>query len=122
MDSGRNIQGGRCSVWLAPAALLAGSWIVMAAMSLQPRDGAEVLAVAFPPWWSTQRALLAAASANAGIVRVTAIPALLVIRPADDDGLERLRKAGAWLTIDPQAISACLKTDASGVGNDARKS
>lgn len=116
MDSGRNIQVGRRSVWFGPSALLAGSWIVMAAISIQPREDAEVLAVAFPPWWSTQRALLAAASAKADIVRMTAIPALLVIRPANDDGLARLREAGAWLAIDPQAISACLETDALGGG------
>lgn len=116
MVSGRNIQTARWSVWLGPAALLAGSWIVIAAMSMQPRGGADVLAVAFPPWWSTQRAFLAAASANAGIVRMTTLPGLLVVRPAADDGLARLREAGAWLTMDPQAISACSNTDALEAG------
>ena len=50
----------------------------------------------------------AAASANAAIVRMTALPSLLVVRPDDQEGLARLRKAGAWLTIDPQAIAACF--------------
>ena len=77
-------------------------------MSLQVRPGAEVVAVAFPPWWSTQQVLLAAASANAAIVRTTAIPAILVVRPDDHDGMTRLREAGAWLAIDPQAIAACF--------------
>jgi hypothetical protein len=88
--------------------LLIASWTAVAALSLQARAGAEVVAVAFPPWWSTQQVFLAAGSANAAIVRMTAIPALLVVRPDDDDGLARLRKAGAWLAIDPQAIAACF--------------
>jgi hypothetical protein len=50
----------------------------------------------------------AAASANAAIIRITAIPSLLVVRPDDHDGLTRLRGAGAWLAMDPQAIAACL--------------
>ena len=51
---------------------------------------------------------LAAASADAAIVRTTAVPPLLVVRPDEHDGLARLRQAGAWLTIDPQAIAACF--------------
>jgi hypothetical protein len=64
--------------------------------------------VAFPPWWSAQQVFLAAASANAAIVRMTAIPAILVVRPDDHDGLTRLHEAGVWLAIDPQAIAACF--------------
>jgi hypothetical protein len=39
---------------------------------------------------------------------MTAIPSLLVVRPDDHDGLTRLRGAGVWLTMDTQAIVACL--------------
>jgi hypothetical protein len=88
--------------------LLVVSWIAIAALSLQARPGAEIVAVAFPPWWSAQQVVLAAASADAAIVRTTAVPSLLVVRPDDHDGLARLRSAGAWLAIDPQAISACF--------------
>jgi len=84
--------------------LLVASFIAVAALSLQVQPGAEVLAVAFPPWWSARRVFLAAASANAAIVRV----AILVVRPDDRDGLTRLRNAGVWLTMDPRAIAACL--------------
>ncbi|WP_347710872.1 hypothetical protein [Bradyrhizobium sp. CB1650] len=93
------------------AALLIASWSVIAALSLRARAGAELVAVAFPPWWSAQQAFLAAASANAPIVRTTAIPALLVVRPNDHDGISQLRSAGAWLTIDPQALAACINAD-----------
>lgn len=80
----------------------------MAALSLQVRPGAEIVAVAFPPWWSAQRIFTAAAAADAVIVRITAIPSILVVQPDRSDGLARLRESGAWFAIDPQAIAACL--------------
>jgi hypothetical protein len=94
--------------WLNAAALLLVSWLAVAALALQVRPGSEIVAVAFPPWWSTQQSLLAAASADAAIVRITAVPSLLVVRPDPVNGLERLRKAGAWFAIDPQAVAACF--------------
>ncbi len=85
--------------------MLVASLVAIASLSLQIRPGSVVVAVAFPPWCSAQEVLLAAASA---IVRMTALPALLVVRPDDHDGLTRLREAGAWLAMDPQAIAACF--------------
>ena len=120
MERGDTIPTTRRPAWLGAAALLIASWIAVAALSLQARAGAEVVAVAFPPWWGTERALLAAASANASIVRLTALPTLLVVRPDRDGGLNRLYESGAWLTIDPRAIAACLKPDDLGVGDDLR--
>lgn len=108
MERGNSITTHRWPAWLNAAALLVASFIAIAALSLQVRPGAEVVAVAFPPWWSAQQVLLAAASANAAIVRMTAVPAVLVVRPDDRDGLARLRQAGVWLAMDPQAIAACL--------------
>jgi hypothetical protein len=93
---------------LNAAVLLISSWIFIAALSLQVRPDTEVVAVVFPPWWSAQQALQAAASANAAFVRTTAIPAVLVVRPDERAGLARLREAGAWITIDPRAVAACL--------------
>ncbi|MGZ5871627.1 MAG: hypothetical protein ACXWKP_05890 [Bradyrhizobium sp.] len=90
------------------AALLVASFIAIAALSFQIRPGTEVVAVAFPPWWSAQQAFQATASANAAIVRMTAIPSVLVVRPDDRAGLARLREAGAWLAVDPRAIAACF--------------
>jgi hypothetical protein len=98
----------RSTAWLNAVALLAASWFAIAALSLQIRPGAEVVAVVFPPWWNAQEVFLASASADAAIVRMTAVPFLLVVRPDLRDGLTRLRKAGAWLAMDPQAIAACF--------------
>ena len=94
--------------WLNASALLLASFIAVAALSLQVRPGSEIVAVVFPPWWSEQQSMLAAGSADAAIVRTTAVPSLLVVRPDRTDGLARLRHAGAWFAIDPQAIAACF--------------
>jgi hypothetical protein len=107
MERGTNIPATRWPAWLNAVALLIASWIAITALSLQVKAGAEVVAVAFPPWWNDQQVLLAAASAHAAIVRMTALPSVLVVRPDDNDGLRQLRNAGAWLTLDPQAIAAC---------------
>jgi hypothetical protein len=108
MEPGKIMPTTRWPAWLNATVLLIASWIAIAALSLQIRPGAEVVAVAFPPWWSAQQVFSAAASANAAIIRMTAVPSLLVVRPDDQDGLTRLRQAGVWLTMDPQAIAACF--------------
>jgi hypothetical protein len=109
MDGNKTIPPSRWPAWLNAAALLIVSWVAIAALAFQARPGAEIVAVAFPPWWSAQQVLLAAASADAAIVRTTAVSSILVVRPNDRDGLARLRTAGAWIAIDPQAIAACFK-------------
>jgi hypothetical protein len=104
----KTISTSKWLAWLNATALLIASFVAVAVLSLQVRPGTEIVAVAFPPWWSTERAFSAAASADAAIVRMTAIPSLLVVRPDQHDGLARLRNAGVWLAMDPQAIAACL--------------
>ena len=88
MERGKTIPTSRWPDWLNAAGLLAASWIAIAALSLQARPGAEVVAVAFPPWWGAQQAMVAAGSAGAAIVRMTAVPSLLVVRP---DGQRRVQ-------------------------------
>jgi hypothetical protein len=101
MEPASITSAARWPAWTNAAVLMLASWIAVAALSLQVGPGAEIVAVAFPPWWGTERAFLAAA-------RITALPSVLVVRPDQHDGLARLREAGAWLAIDPQAIAACL--------------
>jgi len=108
MGHENGIPASRWPAWLNAAALLISSWIAIAALSFQIRTDAEVVAVAFPLWWNAQQAFQAAASTNATIVRTTAIPAILVVRPDDRGGLTRLREAGVWFAADPRAIAACL--------------
>jgi hypothetical protein len=108
MERSQPVTTSRWPTWINATGLLIASFVGMAALSLQVRPGTEIVAVAFPPWWSAQRIFTAAASANAAVVRTTRIPSLLVVQPDGHDGLARLREAGAWLAIDPQAVAACL--------------
>jgi hypothetical protein len=108
MERDTSISAVRWPAWLNAAALLIASFVAVATLSLRVRPGTEIVAVAFPPWWNTERALLAAASVDAAIVRMTAVPSLLVVRPDQHDGLTRLYDAGVWLAMDPQAIAACV--------------
>jgi hypothetical protein len=98
----------RWPAWLNASALLLASVVAVGWLSFQVRPGAEIVAVAFPPWWSSQQVFEAAASAGATIVRTTAISTLLVVKPGTYAGLNRLRQAGAWLMLDPQAVGACF--------------
>lgn len=95
--------------WRNPIGLLLASWIVIASLSLRLPAGAEAAAILFPPWWSAQQNMAAIASTDNAIVRTTAIPSIMVVQLVGQDGLARLRKAGAWLAIDPQALSGCFK-------------
>ena len=108
MERSLPVTTSRWPAWVNATGLLIASFVGVAALSLQVRPGAEIVAVAFPPWWSAQRIFTAAASADAAIVRITAIPSILVVQPDSRDGLSRLRESGVWLTIDPQAIDACF--------------
>jgi hypothetical protein len=108
MERARNIMTFRWPAWFNATGLLIASFIGISALSLQVRPGAEVVAVAFPPWWSSQEIFTAIASANAAIVRITAIPSILVVQPDSHAGLARLRESGVWFTIDPRAIAACF--------------
>jgi len=108
MERRGTIKTTRWPAWLNASLLLVVGFVAVALLSLQARADAEVVAIAFPFWWDSRETMTAAASAGAAIVRATAIPSLLVVRPPERDGLTRLRKAGAWFAMDPRAINACL--------------
>jgi hypothetical protein len=108
MERAQDIRTSRWPAWANATGLLIASFIGVAALSLQVRPGAEIVAVAFPPWWSASDVFAAVASAEAAIVRTTAIASVLVVRPDSTDGLTRLRQSGVWLALDPQAIAACF--------------
>jgi len=53
MERDRTISTPKWPAWLNATALLIASFVAVATMSLQVRPGADIVAVAFPPWWST---------------------------------------------------------------------
>jgi hypothetical protein len=107
MGPARHLESFRWPLWLRPVALLLVSWVWIVALTLRADPADTVVAVVFPPWWNAARVFAAAASAGAAIVRVGGISSVLVVQPAARDGLERLRDAGAWFVVNPQAVGAC---------------
>ena len=110
MEPGRQPAQSRWPQWPFPTALLLVSWLWVAALVTQARPGDDVVAVIFPPWWSADRSLAAAASTGAAIVRTGGISSILVVQPDGPDGLKHLHDAGAWFAVDPRAVGACFAT------------
>jgi hypothetical protein len=85
--------------------LIAGGLVVSAALTIMPRDSHRLVAV-FPPWWSGEEEL--AAAANAGVVgSVGRIPFILAVQSGDSGLGARLSKAGALLVLDGSAFTFC---------------
>jgi len=84
------------------------SSFMVAALATNVRSDAEAVAAVFPPWWSAERTIAAAAAAEASVIRTGALSTIIIVQPAREHGLGKLRTAGAWLTINPQAIAACF--------------
>jgi hypothetical protein len=105
--------------------LLAVSTLALAMLTLAPPPAAPgagsqgvgsegtVRAAVFPPWWNATRSFLAASAAGVAIIRTGAIPAILIVRLDHADSLARLRQAGVWLLLDPQALGGCTGKIAS---------
>ena len=70
-----------------------------------PRDPTRMAAV-FPPWWSSAQTASAAASAGQ-IAGAGGAPFILILRGEPDALATRLRAAGAWLLLDPDAAGQC---------------
>ena len=88
-----------------PAAILALLTVCTPLLVLtEPVDGPDVAAV-FPPGWQPAEAV---ARADVGLVRFGAFGNIGIVEIGDPDALARLRAAGAWLTLPPQALGGCL--------------
>ncbi|MGI4945701.1 MAG: hypothetical protein ACRYHQ_34935 [Janthinobacterium lividum] len=97
---------GRLATWAPCVALAAGSMLAAGASSLGPPSDGPIAAL-YPPWWSASQCLLAAA-AGGRPVRFGAAGFVVVVSPDTPDAARLLRRAGAWLLLDPRALGGCL--------------
>jgi hypothetical protein len=94
------------SQWLPGMSILAVSTAMLPVLSggmTDPRIGAGV----FPPWWSS-RDVIAAAGAAGSIVRLGAVPFIVVVRSDGSDVTDSLRASGSLFNLDPLGIAGCI--------------
>jgi hypothetical protein len=84
----------------------AGGLWVAAAAEFAPGDAARLVAV-FPPWWTAEQALAAAAEAApvAGVASAGFAVAVIADRPGV---IDELRRRGAWFVADGRLFAACF--------------
>jgi hypothetical protein len=88
-----------------PCGLAVASLLGAGLYNQQPTATGPVAAV-FPPWWAGTHSMAAAGQIGA-VVRFGAFPFVVVVVPEGENADERLRRAGAWLVLDPLAFGAC---------------
>ena len=77
---------------------------LIAALTAGPDLGP--VAAVFPPWWDSAHAF--AAAATGGPVLGMGLRGFVVlVAPEEPNGRQRLRRAGAWLLIDPSSLAGC---------------
>jgi hypothetical protein len=79
--------------------------LIVPVLAARPLDD-KVAAGVFPPWWS-QSQILAAASQAGQILRMGAVPFVVVVQ--DDEGAvaARLKEAGSLFSLDPNGAAGC---------------
>lgn len=81
----------------APLALIAG-----------PKDMSEGVAVVFAPWTDEATAMGRVGDAGGAVIRTGNLGFISIAIPASPEFAEDVRKAGAWLLLDPQIVGGCL--------------
>jgi hypothetical protein len=100
-------EGGlsRLRAWSLAGALGGLSLMAALALSLQPPASGPV-ALVFPPWWSMMRSVVSAATIGS-VVRLGAVPFIVVVQPDRRGPRGRLPSTAAWLVLDPRALGGC---------------
>jgi hypothetical protein len=95
----------RLGAWWLPAGVCSLSLAAALAVSLQPPLSGPV-ALVFPPWWSAMQSMISAAGIGV-VVRLGAVPFIVVVQPDRSGPRGRIRRSQAWLVLDPQALGGC---------------
>lgn len=100
------------AAWTPLAFVFAGSLVAAAMVSTRPTDAVRLAAI-YPPWWSAERALVAASSAGpiAGSGR---LPFIVAVSAAGPGLVERLKSSGALFVIDGSRFSFCISNQELG--------
>ena len=88
--------------------MLAASVVPLFAAQDLPDTGSGTVAAVFAPGVRSERILAAVAGADGRIVRHGRWPNIVVVHDAAPGLAGRLRRAGAWLVLDPDGLAGCL--------------
>jgi len=100
----------RLATALAVAALLAASTVPVFASADLPGDTSGTLAAVFPLGAAPAEVLAGIGAAGGAVVRGGGWDSVLVVHSDEAGFARRLRKAGAWLVVDPRSAAGCLIT------------
>jgi hypothetical protein len=88
--------------------LLAASTLPVFAAADLPGAASGTLAAVFAPGTDRAAALAAVAEADGLVVRAGGWGSVLIARSEQAGFAARLRRAGAWLVVDPRSAAGCL--------------
>ena len=108
--TGTGKPGRSLAAALAVVLLLAVSTLPIFAVADLPGNARGTVAVVFPPGTERSVALAAIAEANGLVVRGGGWGSVLVAYSDEVGFAQRLRRAGAWLVVDPRSAAGCLIT------------
>ena len=98
-------RGATALAWAVLVSIALSSLIIAAFATARPRS--DRLAVVFPPWWSAERSLAAAADI-APVSGLGAFPFIVAVSARNPNVRDRLVGAGAWAVLDGARFSFCL--------------
>ena len=76
-------------------------------IGLRPGDPLAGVAVVFAPWTGAGEAIARATAAGGSLVRLGALPWIVVVNPVDALYVDRAFAEGALLVLDPKKLAAC---------------
>jgi hypothetical protein len=102
---GASTRGATALAWATLVSIALSSLVVAGFTTARPRS--DKLAVVFPPWWSAERSLAAAAEV-APVSGLGALPFIVAVQARDARVRGRLIGAGAVLVLDGAKFSFCM--------------
>jgi hypothetical protein len=97
--------------------LICASFLATLRIGLAPNNPAAGVAVVYAPWTTAAETMARAVEAGARFVRFGGFQFIAVVMPERPDYVEQVMKGSAWLTVDPQALAACLGASTFAKGN-----
>lgn len=107
------------SAYIQAFLMLAATAAATGMLRFWPSPAAERLAAFYPPGWSAERSLTAAAAAGAAIVGVGGWANVVIVSPSGEAARAGLLKQGALFFLDADTVEACLGSRTGRPGSPA---